>query len=381
MTLQLSLEERDLASTTEAGSGTLVIAQDLAYLRLSIVNVVFLGDPVKANDWVLIDTGLPTSRNAIVKAAEHRFGRDARPSSIIMTHGHFDHAGSLEALARHWDVPVYAHPLEFPYLNGQSSYLPADAFVGGGAMALLSPLFPRSPVNVGPWLKMLPADQSVPEMPEWKWLHTPGHAPGHVSLWRESDRTLIAGDAIVTTGQESIYEALTQKPEMHGPPRYLTPDWDEAEQSVRLLAKLEPDLVISGHGRPMKGEHMRQRLHELAVKRSRFPKGGLMCSTRPSPAKAAMTPIDEFGPMIVKLRIEGVSNARTRRCGPPACLPDMGERGPAGGPRWRPLAPGRGTAWRQRILISGTGRFLKLGHCRPRAGSRSGGFSAAGGAS
>jgi len=265
MTLQLSLEERDLASATEAGSGTLVVAQDLAYLRLSIVNVIFLGDPSKVDDWVLIDTGLPTSRNTILKAAEHRFGRDARPSSIIMTHGHFDHAGSLEALARHWDVPVYAHPLEFPYLDGQSSYPPADAFVGGGAMALLSPLFPRSPVNVRPWLKMLPADQSVPEMPEWKWLHTPGHAPGHISLWRESDRSLIAGDAIVTTGQESIYEALTQEPEMHGPPRYLTPDWDEAERSVSLLAKLEPDLVISGHGRPMKGEHMRQRLHELAA--------------------------------------------------------------------------------------------------------------------
>lgn len=51
---------------------------------------------------------------------------------------------------------------------GNLTYLRANAFVGGGAMALLSQLFPRSPVNVGPWLKMLPADQSVPEMPEWK---------------------------------------------------------------------------------------------------------------------------------------------------------------------------------------------------------------------
>jgi hypothetical protein len=52
---------------------------------------------------------------------------------------------------------------------------------------------------------------------------------------------------------------------MRGPPLYLTPDWDEAERSVSLLAKLEPDLVISGRGRPMKGEHVRQRLHELAT--------------------------------------------------------------------------------------------------------------------
>src|SRR5690606_27145957 len=105
---------------------------------------------------------------------------------------------------------------------------------------------------------------TVPGMPGWTWLHTPGHAPGHISLWRESDRTLIAGDAIVTTGQESVYEALAQTPEMHGPPRYLTPDWEEAEQSVRLLASLEPELVISGHGMPVQGAHMRARLNELA---------------------------------------------------------------------------------------------------------------------
>ncbi|MBW9091693.1 MBL fold metallo-hydrolase [Rhizobium wenxiniae] len=265
MTLQLALDEEDLAPVTQAGSDTSIIAPDLSYRRMSIVNVVFYGDPAKGEGWVLVDTGLPTSKNAIIEAAEHRFGRNTRPSAIVMTHGHFDHVGSLEALARHWDVPVYAHPLEFPYLNGQSSYPPADAFVGGGAVALMSPLFPRSPVDVSAWLKMLPRDQSIPEMPGWRWLHTPGHAPGHISLWRESDRTLIAGDAIVTTGQESVYEVITQKPEMHGPPRYLTPDWEEAERSVAILAALEPELIITGHGRPVRGENVRKRLQELAT--------------------------------------------------------------------------------------------------------------------
>ena len=101
-------------------------------------------------------------------------------------------------------------------------------------------------------------------MQGWRWLHTPGHAPGHISLWRESDRTLIAGDAIVTTGQESVYEVIVQKPEMHGPPRYLTPDWEEAEHSVAKLAALEPERIITGHGRPVCGANMRSRLHELA---------------------------------------------------------------------------------------------------------------------
>jgi glyoxylase-like metal-dependent hydrolase (beta-lactamase superfamily II) len=70
-------------------------------------------------------------------------------------------------------------------------------------MARLSPLYPRGPVNVSGRLRALPADGSVPGMPGWRWVHTPGHTPGHVSLWRESDRTILAGDAFITTRQES----------------------------------------------------------------------------------------------------------------------------------------------------------------------------------
>ncbi|MBB3565272.1 glyoxylase-like metal-dependent hydrolase (beta-lactamase superfamily II) [Rhizobium sp. BK512] len=266
MTVQLPLEDSDLAPTTETGSGISAILPDLAFRRMSIVNVIFYGDPATDADWVLIDTGLPTSRQAIIEAAEHRFGVMRPPSAILLTHGHFDHVGSLETLAQHWNVPVYAHWLEFPYLNGQASYPPADPLVGGGAMALLSPLYPRSPVNVEQRLQPLPQDRSVPFMPGWTWLHTPGHAPGHVSLWRAADRCLIAGDAIVTTGQESVYEVMTQRPEMHGPPRYLTPDWGEAQYSVVELAGLKPELIITGHGQPVRGANMRARLQQLADK-------------------------------------------------------------------------------------------------------------------
>jgi glyoxylase-like metal-dependent hydrolase (beta-lactamase superfamily II) len=107
-------------------------------------------------------------------------------------------------------------------------------------------------------------DGSVPHMSGWRWIHTPGHTPGHVSLWRETDRTLIVGDAFITTNQESATAVLTQKPEMHGPPMYFTPDWDSARQSVEKLASLEPELVITGHGRAMQGQEMRLALHALA---------------------------------------------------------------------------------------------------------------------
>lgn len=241
------------------------IAPDLAYRRLGIVNVVFWGRPGAGDrEWVLIDTGLIGTKGFIRSAAAERFGRDSRPAAIVMTHGHFDHVGALEDLAEEWDAPVYAHPLEHPYLNGRAAYPPGDPSVGGGAMAALARLYPRKPVDVGSRLQALPEDGSVPPMPGWRWIHTPGHSVGHVSFWREQDRSMIVGDAFVTTGQESAYAVAVQRAEMHGPPMYFTVEWDKAKDSVARLAALEPELVITGHGEPMRGAEMRAALHRLA---------------------------------------------------------------------------------------------------------------------
>ena len=250
---------------SERDDGTHEIAPDLAYRRLGIVNVVFFGVPdAPDRGWVLIDAGLAGTAALIKSAANARFGEKSRPAAIVMTHGHFDHVGALVTLAEAWDAPVYAHPLERPYLDGTAAYPPPDPKVGGGLMAALSPLFPTKPVDVSSLFKDLPPDGSVPAMPGWRWLHTPGHAPGHVSLWREADRTLIVGDAFVTTAQESVYAAITQEPEVHGPPKYYTPDWQSSRRSVETLAGLEPELVVTGHGRPLKGQAMRSALHQLA---------------------------------------------------------------------------------------------------------------------
>ena len=245
--------------------GTHEVTPDVAYKRLAIVNVAFYG-LAGAGDrqWVLIDAALPGTAGRIAHAAAERFGPDSRPAAIVMTHGHFDHVSALKELSDQWDAPIYAHELELPYLNGTAAYPPPDPTVGGGLMALSSPLFPRGPIDVSARLNVLPADGSVPFMPGWRWLHTPGHAPGHVSLWRESDRTLIAGDAFVTTAQESVYAAATQAPELHGPPMYFTPDWQSAKASVESLAALEPEIAVTGHGRAMRGAAMRAALHALA---------------------------------------------------------------------------------------------------------------------
>jgi glyoxylase-like metal-dependent hydrolase (beta-lactamase superfamily II) len=244
------------------------VAPDLAYQRLAIVNVVLAGVPGAGDrEWVLVDAGVggAGAATAIARAAASRFGgEEARPAAIVMTHGHFDHVGALEELAERWDAPVYAHEAELPYLDGRASYPPPDPSVGGGMMARMSALYPRGPVNVGSRLRALPADGSVPGMPGWRWIHTPGHTPGHVALWRAADRAVIAGDAFITTDQESAYAVMLQKTEIHGPPMYYTTDWNAARDSVRRLAALEPETAITMHGRPLRGAAMREALHVLA---------------------------------------------------------------------------------------------------------------------
>lgn len=244
-----------------SGKGTEVRPDVFCYTN-QIVNIVFIGDP-QSGHWVLIDAGMPKSSSEIISVAEDRFGIGSSPAAIILTHGHFDHVGSIVNLIKEWAVPVYAHPLEFPFLTGRENYPEPDSSVEGGLLAKISRIYPHKPVNIENMLHPLTADGIVPELPEWKWIQTPGHAPGHVSFFREKDRTLLSGDAFVTVRQDSFYRVLTQKKEANGPPRYLTTDWEAAWHSVRALEELEPEVVVPGHGQPLEGEELRSGLRRL----------------------------------------------------------------------------------------------------------------------
>lgn len=246
------------------------LAADAVRLRVAFVNCFFVGVPhtgssADATPWALVDTAISSGAARILELAAQRFGSDVKPAAIVLTHGHFDHVGALEALLGIWDVPVYAHSLELPFLTGRADYPPPDPTVGKrGVVARLSAMFPAAGVDIRGRVRELPSNGDVPGMPGWRWVHTPGHTPGHVSLFRASDRLMVAGDAVTTTKQESLYAVATQKPELNGPPAYFTTDWDAAHRSVSTIASLEPVTLATGHGPTMRGEELPQRLAELA---------------------------------------------------------------------------------------------------------------------
>lgn len=248
-----------LAEITESSEE---IKPDIMMLKFTVVNA-FILENRKENRWFLIDTGLESSDEFIVKTAENRFGEKNGPAFILLTHGHFDHVGSVKKLSEYWDAPVYANLLELPYLTGEKDYPKGNPNADEGLVAKMSTHFPNKAINLGEKVHPLPGDGSIPHLPEWRWLTTPGHTEGHISLYRERDKVLIVGDAFTGTKQESLFSVTTQREKVKGPPAYFTPDWETAKQSVIKLKRLKPAIALFSHGKPLSGVELQKHLDYL----------------------------------------------------------------------------------------------------------------------
>jgi hydroxyacylglutathione hydrolase len=181
------------------------------------INVYVLGD-------VLIDSGLGFDRRRVLRQID---GREI--SAHALTHAHFDHYGSSHAICTKLGIPLWC---------GEKDVEAVQA----GKM-------------VGPGGRMLPAAKAHPvaralkegdEVAGFTVLDTPGHSPGHVSYWRESDRVLVCGD--VMWG----YNPFLMRGHPMEPFPVASPDPALNRASARRLAELKPELVCFGHGAPLR---------------------------------------------------------------------------------------------------------------------------------
>src|SRR4051812_30574662 len=85
-------------------------------LKTVFVNLYMIA--INKNEWVLVDAGLNGFAEKVINMAADLFGKNNPPRAIILTHGHFDHTGTIEELLKIWTVPVFVHELELPYLTG-----------------------------------------------------------------------------------------------------------------------------------------------------------------------------------------------------------------------------------------------------------------------
>jgi glyoxylase-like metal-dependent hydrolase (beta-lactamase superfamily II) len=226
------------------------IAPGVVVVPTLIANAYLVGEE---SSWVLVDACTPGNERRILRAAERRFGRDSRPRAILLTHGHFDHAGSAGPLADAWGVRIYAHASEVPYLTGKAHYPPFN-LSSPGFFTTLARFFPTNTVDLGTRVDALGPDAPVPGLPDWETIETPGHTPGHISFFRRRDRVLLAGDAVTTMNLDSVWGTVTKRTQVCRPPVPATMNWKAARQSVELLASLGPSWIAAGHGAPLRDD-------------------------------------------------------------------------------------------------------------------------------
>lgn len=225
-----------------------------------------------ADRWVLIDAGWDSDRPRIEDAAARLMGRDAAPAAIVLTHDHPDHAGAARVLAERWSCRVFVHPDESAIARGSFPAMwrhagPLDRYVILPAISALGrrrrdAMLERN--SLAPVVDVLEPGGTTPHLPGWRWVHTPGHTPGHVSFFRDEDRVLISGDALVTLQVNALTGLVRGRQGLSAPPWYTTADHEAAAASVRTIAGLEPWVLASGHGQVLSGPDTAERVRRFA---------------------------------------------------------------------------------------------------------------------
>ncbi len=198
----------------------------LSGLPPNAINVYVIGD-------VLLDAGTRRAEARILRQIE---GREI--GAHALTHAHPDHQGSSHAICTRLGIPLWCGEGDVPAMEAP-----------GGVSASLPPgLVNRLQERfwTGPPHPVARALVEGDEVAGFTVLESPGHSPGHIAYWRESDRVLILGDVL------NNINVFTGIPGLHEPPKAFTTDPARNRRSARRLAELSPSLTCFGHGAPLR---------------------------------------------------------------------------------------------------------------------------------
>lgn len=184
---------------------------------------------VKGEDWTVVDSGIPECATDTVEAIR-QFLQGSQPSRLVLTHAHYDHGGAIAEMVNRWQLPVWAHPRETPFVEGRQRYrdIASKNWLFNATRRFVAEQAWQRPVNrevqEGDWVGAMQV------------LEVPGHAPGMIALHHLADRAVICGDAYMNLGGR-----------MSGPLTMATPDPAAAVASAKKLAALDADWVLPSH--------------------------------------------------------------------------------------------------------------------------------------
>jgi hydroxyacylglutathione hydrolase len=182
--------------------------------------------------WLLVDTSTKYSRRRIIRQLPGEL------EAIFITHAHRDHAGSMHAVAAETGAPVWSSEADAGAIEGKAPEPMPAKYENHIVNRLARPW----------WTEHHPVARRLrdgEEVAGFTVIEFPGHTPGQIGLWRESDRTVICADVMRSM---NLVTGLPQLGEM---PKIFTVDVEEARRSIRKLAALEASTICFGHGRPL----------------------------------------------------------------------------------------------------------------------------------
>lgn len=217
------------------------------------MNVYFIED---GDGVVQFDAGSKSMRKQTAAAAQELGGL----KRIVLGHAHADHRGTAPYLG----APVFCHPDEVDDAESDKAVTPYFNL----SLLEVAPIRWIYPTLLRRWdggaVKIAGTVAEGDEVAGFRVLHFPGHAPGLIGLWRESDRLALVSDVVY------LVDSARLKPLPHGEASVPHPAfaWNhqEAKRSLRRLAELEPLVVGAGHERPLRGDGLRTTLEAAAEK-------------------------------------------------------------------------------------------------------------------
>ena len=192
------------------------------------------------NGLTLIDTGFPGSEQKIFKALAKIKKKPEDIKQIILTHLHPDHAGSAGEIQKLLQIPVYAHYIDAALIReGVSLRQPMTLSPGFFPWLIFNIFMKRNKPGINPVNPVidLQDEQIFPVLSGMRVVHTPGHSAGHVSLFLEKEKLLIAGDICGNNGSFH-FSILNEKPDL-------------ARETLKRVSKLDFSIACFGHGNPI----------------------------------------------------------------------------------------------------------------------------------
>lgn len=219
---------------------------------------VVQGQPARCNVYLieddggvtLFDAGARTMTRALARAGA-KLGGIKR---IVLGHGHTDHRGAAPGLR----APVFCHAAEIEDAEGSGGF----RYWPQGLAGLPFPhrqaqlLMHRYAWDGGP-VAIAGTVAEGDQIAGFSVVEIPGHAPGQIALWRESDRLALSSDCFYTL------DTWGRDSEAHLPFAVYNYDTEQARASMLKLAALEPAAAWPGHAKPLTGD-VRSQLERAA---------------------------------------------------------------------------------------------------------------------